>query len=59
LVAGNGVAAAVGPRKIDSAEVEPIDLFDMAGGSAAKRLVPVAIGVAALFLVWRLLRRRG
>ncbi len=57
--ATNGVAAATGPRKIESAEAEPIDLFEMAGGSTAKRLLPVAIGVLALFLVWRLLRRRA
>jgi len=59
-VATNGIAAtATGPRKIESAEAEPIDLFDMAGGSAAKRLVPIAVGAVVLFLVWRLLRRRA
>jgi carbon monoxide dehydrogenase subunit G len=59
-VASNGVAAtSTGPRKIESAEAEPIDLFDVAGGSAAKRLVPIAIGAVVLLLVWRLLRRRA
>jgi hypothetical protein len=56
--AANGVAAASGPRKIDSPEAEPIDLLEMAGGSTARRLVPIAVGALALFLVWRLLRRR-
>jgi carbon monoxide dehydrogenase subunit G len=46
-------------RRIESKDVEPIDLFDMAGESAAKRLVPVGIGVVVLFLLWRLLRSRG
>ena len=32
-----------GPRRIESREVEPIDLLDVAGGSAARRLVPIAI----------------
>jgi uncharacterized protein len=46
-----------GPRLIASAEVEPIDLFDVAGGSAARRLVPAAVGLVVLFVLWRLLRR--
>ena len=46
-----------GPRLIASPEVEPIDLLDVAGGSAARRLVPVAIGVVVLFVLWRVLRR--
>lgn len=47
-----------GPRRIESAEVEPVDLFEVAGGSLAKRLVPIALGALALFVVWRILRRR-
>jgi carbon monoxide dehydrogenase subunit G len=46
-------------RRIESKDVEPIDLFDMAGESAAKRLVPVGIGVLVLLLLWRVLRSRG
>jgi hypothetical protein len=46
-------------RFIESREVEPIDLFDMAGESAAKRLVPIGIGALVLFVLWRLLRSRG
>ena len=55
----NGAATASGPRKIESAEAEPIDLLDIAGGSTARRVVPIVVGAVALFLVWRLLRRRG
>ena len=46
-------------RRIDSKEPEAIDLLDMAGGSAAKRLVPLGIGVLLLFVIWRVLRSRG
>jgi uncharacterized protein len=56
--ASSAAASSAGPRQIESADVEPIDLLDMAGESAARRLVPVGIGVLVLFLVWRLWRRR-
>jgi carbon monoxide dehydrogenase subunit G len=46
-------------RRIESKEAEPIDLFDMAGESAAKRLIPLGIGAVVLFLLWRVLRSRG
>jgi carbon monoxide dehydrogenase subunit G len=46
-------------RRIDSKEPEAIDLFDMAGESAAKRLIPLGIGAVVLFVLWRLLRSRG
>jgi carbon monoxide dehydrogenase subunit G len=55
----NGVASASGPRRIESAEVEPIDLLDVAGESAARRLVPIVVAVVVLVVVWRLLRRRS
>jgi carbon monoxide dehydrogenase subunit G len=48
---------ASGPRKIDAPEPEPVDLFEMAGDSVAKRLVPLGIGLLALFVLWRILRR--
>ena len=48
-----------GPRRIESKDVEPIDLFDMAGESVAKRLVPVGIGALLVFILWRLLRSKG
>ena len=56
---GSSSPAASGPRLIVSEEVEPIDLLDVAGQSAAKRVVPLVIGVVVLFVVWRLLRRRS
>ena len=56
----NGVSSpATGPRRIESREVEPIDLLDMAGESAARRLVPIGVGALVLFVLWRLLRGRS
>ncbi|MGH8977120.1 MAG: SRPBCC family protein [Acidimicrobiia bacterium] len=52
-------AADAGVRTIDGPAAEPIDLLDAAGGSVTKRVVPVAIGVLVLFVLWRLLRGRG
>ena len=54
------VSASSGPRRIDSPEPEPVDLFDAAGGSVAKRLLPLAGVLAALVvsLVLRLRRQR-
>jgi uncharacterized protein len=46
-------------RRIESKEPEPIDLFDMAGQSAAKRLIPLGIGALVLFFLWRVLRSRA
>jgi carbon monoxide dehydrogenase subunit G len=47
-----------GARKINQPDPEPVDLFDAAGGSVAKRFVPVAAVLGALLaaLLWR---RRG
>jgi uncharacterized protein len=47
-----------GPRRIDSPEAQPVDLFEIAGDSVAKRLVPIGIGALVLFLIWRILRNR-
>jgi carbon monoxide dehydrogenase subunit G len=55
--AGGVVSASTGPRRIESREVEPIDQLDVAGGSAARRVVPIVVGVVVLFVLWRLLRR--
>ena len=41
-----------------SREVEPVDLFEVAGASVTKRLVPVGIGALVLFVLWRILRGR-
>jgi carbon monoxide dehydrogenase subunit G len=63
LHAGNGHSAsapsptATGPRRIDSPEAEPVDLFGVAGAPLTKRLVPIGIGALVLFILWRVLRR--
>ena len=43
-------------RVVESRDVEPIDLLDVAGDSAAKRLIPVGIGLLLLIVLWRVLR---
>ncbi len=48
-----------GPRKIDAPEAQPVDLFEMAGDSVGKRLLPVGIAAVVLFVLWRILRSRG
>jgi hypothetical protein len=47
-----------GPRRIESAEVEPVDLLATAGAPVGRRLVPVAIGALVAFLLLRGRRRR-
>ncbi len=54
---GGTGSAASGPRKIDSKEVAPVDLFEVAGAPLTKRLLPVGIGALVLFVLWRLIRR--
>jgi uncharacterized protein len=49
----------VGPRRIDSQDVEPVDLLDMAGAPLTKRLLPIGIGALVLFVLWRILRGRN
>jgi len=53
----NGVTSSTGPRRIDAPDTQPIDLLDMAGESAARRLIPIAVGAVVLFVLWRLLRK--
>ncbi|HEX5096248.1 MAG TPA: hypothetical protein VFX21_09550, partial [Acidimicrobiia bacterium] len=48
--------ATSGPRKIDSPEAEPVDLFEMAGAPLTKRLIPIGIGALVLLILWRILR---
>lgn len=50
---------ASGPRKIDSPEVEAVDLLDAAGAPLFKRALPVVGVIVLLLLLRRLLRRRG
>ncbi len=52
------VTAPSGPRKISGPEAKPVDLFDAAGGSLAKRLVPLLGGAAIFVVVLAVLRRR-
>ena len=47
-----------GLRTIESRSAEPVDLLGTAGAPVAKRLVPPLLGLAALLLLWRVLRRR-
>jgi carbon monoxide dehydrogenase subunit G len=53
----NGVTSSTGPRRIDSPDAQPIDLLDMAGESAARRLIPIGVVAFVLFVLWRLLRK--
>ncbi|MDQ6837603.1 MAG: SRPBCC family protein [Actinomycetota bacterium] len=46
-----------GPRKIQSAEPQPVDLFDAAGNTVVKRVAPL-VGALLLILLALLLRRR-
>jgi carbon monoxide dehydrogenase subunit G len=57
-VASTASTANEGPRQIQSQEAQPVDLFDVAGASVGKRLLPVALGTLVAFVLWRLLRRR-
>jgi carbon monoxide dehydrogenase subunit G len=47
-----------GARRVESAEAQPIDLLDTAGGSVAKRAAPVLGVIAILWLLRVLIRRR-
>lgn len=49
---------AAGPRRIDGPEAEPLDLLAVAGGSTAKRLLPV-VGVLVVIVAVLLRRRAG
>ncbi|HET9077205.1 MAG TPA: SRPBCC family protein [Acidimicrobiales bacterium] len=54
---GSAPGTSTGPRRIESADAEPLDLLAVAGGSTLKRLAPVAGVVLVLVIV--LLRRRA
>lgn len=55
---GDGARPDTGVRRIDSPEARPVDLFEVAGGSVAKRAVPGVVGLGVLFLAWLLAHRR-
>jgi carbon monoxide dehydrogenase subunit G len=60
---GSGSLSAVADNSrvpASTAEPEPLDLIELAGGSIRKRLAPVAVGAAvvvAVIVIWRLVRR--
>jgi carbon monoxide dehydrogenase subunit G len=56
--AAGTATSSTGPRRIESQEVEPVDLFEVAGAPLTKRLVPIGIGALVLFILWRILRGR-
>jgi carbon monoxide dehydrogenase subunit G len=56
--AASGAGAAAPARPAQRRESEPIDLLDTAGLPVLKRLAPVAAGLLALLVLWRLLARR-
>jgi carbon monoxide dehydrogenase subunit G len=56
--AGPAPAAAPAVRRVDAPEAEPVDLLATAGNPVAKRVGPVLAGLALLWLLRVLLRRR-
>jgi carbon monoxide dehydrogenase subunit G len=54
----SSAASSTGPRRVDSAEPEPVDLMDAAGGAVGKRLIPVIVGVVTLVALRSFLKRR-
>lgn len=44
-------------RTLDHPEAEPVDLIEAAGGSVAKRVVPLVGAVVVVVVLWRLRRR--
>jgi carbon monoxide dehydrogenase subunit G len=47
-----------GARKIESAEAEPIDLMDAAGGSLGKRIAPIIVGLVVVVALRSIFKRR-
>ena len=54
----DGVASKQGARKIESAEAEPIDLMDAAGGSVGKRIAPIIAGLIVVVALRSIFKRR-
>jgi uncharacterized protein len=54
----DGGASKQGARKIESAEAEPIDLMDAAGGSVGKRIAPIIAGLVVLVALRSIFKRR-
>jgi len=51
-------AASPGPRRVEHSPSAPVDLLEVAGGSVARRMVPVLLGLAGVLLLRRARRRR-
>jgi carbon monoxide dehydrogenase subunit G len=52
-------ASTEGVRRIETADVEPVNLMDAAGGAVAKRVVPVITGITiVVILVWLFRRKK-
>jgi uncharacterized protein len=56
-VADDQAAPPSGTSKADRPTPEAIDLVDVAGGSVAKRVLPVAAIVVGILIVWLVMRR--
>jgi len=54
----DGGASKQGARKIESAEAEPIDLMDAAGGSVGKRIAPIVAGIVVVLVLRSIFKRR-
>ncbi|MGG7103605.1 SRPBCC family protein [Rhodococcus sp. 24CO] len=47
------------PQTVEPRAVEPLDIVELAGGSIAKRALPLIVAVAAAIVVFVVLRRRS
>ena len=56
--AGSAPSSPAVLRKIDAPEAKPLDLLDAAGGSVAKRALPLAALLALVLIVLGLRRRK-
>lgn len=54
--AGSSAPAGGGVRKIDAPEAEAVDLLDVAGGTMAKRIGPVAAAAVLLAIIYWIIR---
>jgi hypothetical protein len=54
---GPAAAAPEGPRKIESAEAQPVDLLGAAGAPVLKRVIPVVAAAVVAYVVYRVIRR--
>ncbi|PRZ41663.1 carbon monoxide dehydrogenase subunit G [Antricoccus suffuscus] len=57
--AGSAAKPVSSPRPVQSTEPEPIDLLELAGGTVAKRAIPVVGALLALIGIILLIKKRG